>query len=160
MTSQERFTVFVKALGVWILATGLGTLPIATFQLREFSDPQDLFYMILGSIAEPMLMCLGGFWLIRSNWISRIAYSSVKVPGQAVSDVSDSVATLELFSAILKTLGVWFLFQGITRIPFGLNWLHSQNPHCLFSLSCPITRYSGNSGRLRWLATYRNKLVY
>jgi hypothetical protein len=123
MKPKQHFAVFVKALGVWALVTGLGTLPDASFRVRQFSDPQDLFFMVMGSIAEPLLLCACGFWLIHFNWITRMAYSRITTSDGISTEHADSGTTLELFSAILKTLGVWYLLQGIIRIPFGFNSL-------------------------------------
>lgn len=125
MAPQERFAVFVKALGVWAFVTGLGTLPLATYNLRQFSDADDFFYMIMETVAEPLVMCIGGVWLIHSNWISRMTFPQSGVTNILLSpDSSQEVATLELFATILKTLGVWYILEGLIQFPRALDYYH------------------------------------
>ncbi|HTQ37796.1 MAG TPA: hypothetical protein VMJ32_02140 [Pirellulales bacterium] len=126
MKPQERFAVFVKSLGVWLLVTGLGTLPLATFGLRQFSDAEDFFYMIMQSIGEPLFMCVAGLWLLRSNWIADVTYPKLGVTNSSADLYPDQSATsLELFSALTKTLGVFFFLHGITILPHALSDYHS-----------------------------------
>jgi hypothetical protein len=128
MQPQERFSVFIKSLGVWVFVTGLGTLPLGALDLREFSDPEDFVYMIMRSIGEPLVMCVAGFWLIRSNWIADKTYPRYGVTDFADRSSNQEAASLELFSALVKTLGVLFILQGLTRVPFSLSYYHNLPP--------------------------------
>jgi hypothetical protein len=132
MKPQERFAVFIKALGLWAMATGIGSLPLTTLHLRAFSDAEDLFYVLMGSVAEPILTFVCGWWLFRSNWLVSMTYPpslvAESVPGQSVTQ---EINTLELFSAVLKLLGAWYVLQAVVRIPGLASYIHNldQSAH-------------------------------
>jgi hypothetical protein len=124
MTSQNRFNVFIKALGVWAFATGIGTLPATTFYLRRFSDAEDFLYMIVETVAEPLLFCGLGIWLIRSNWIAQKTYPPSGTIEKDTGVNFTQTQALELFSALLKTFGVWCILSGLARTPRGVDYFH------------------------------------
>jgi hypothetical protein len=135
MKPQQRFAVLVKSQGVLVMATCLITLPPETEKLREFSDAEGFFYMILGSVGNSIVMFACGLWLFRSNWLVGMVYPpSIVRDDLAHQNIIEGIGTLELFSALLKLLGIWYILQGISAILSGMNYFHEFQSFARFAL--------------------------
>src|SRR5262245_42937174 len=107
MTPRERYSVFLKALGIWTVVAGLTVLPTMVRALHGYRDSQELFYMIMGSIASPGIMVLAGYLLLFStNWFVRTTFHGIAaVDDQATQALASASPSEVLFSMLLKLIG-------------------------------------------------------
>jgi hypothetical protein len=121
MTSQERFLLFQKCLGLWSLAKGIAMLPQARRELHHYDDSVEFFYMIMGSIAAPaLLICAGYALLLSKRWFVRLAYRNAI----GEKDVSSQAKQRDLLTVLMKCVGLWEMITGVAVIAPGISYAH------------------------------------
>lgn len=136
MTAIERYTVFLKALGIWTVVAGLLLFPTATLQLHAFNDSTEFFYMLMGSVATPVIMVLAGYgMLFWTDWLVQITCANVEqsTGDDLTNQPPASSDSGDLLAALLKTLGFWSSVMGTAALPDWLARIHDR-PVGLFYL--------------------------
>lgn len=123
MKAHELLTVFLKAIGIWLIVNALGLFPNAIGGVHKYNDAETLYYMMLGTFAGPVIAILSGGWLIvATDWFVKLAYRDSV--GTESDDATPKLSAPELFGAILKAIGIWDIVMGLVSLPGAIGFAH------------------------------------